>query len=123
MGYDLIVVGGGLGGGAIAWGAAAQGASVALLDQGDIAYRAARGNFGLVWVQSKGAGMPPYAHWTRQSAALWPELATRLREATGTDIALQQPGGLAFCLSDEEFAQRCSLIHRMHHESGDMATA
>ena len=26
-----------------------------LLDEGDIAYRAARGNFGLVWVQGKGA--------------------------------------------------------------------
>ena len=54
--YDLIVIGGGLVGGAIAWGAARQGASVALLDEGDIALRAARGNFGLVWVQSKGLG-------------------------------------------------------------------
>lgn len=60
--YDLIVIGGGLVGGAIAWGAASRGASVVVLDEGDVAYRAARGNFGLVWVQSKGAGMPPYAH-------------------------------------------------------------
>ena len=52
--FDLIVIGGGLVGGAIAWGAQAKGASVVLLDEGDIAYRAARGNFGLVWVQSKG---------------------------------------------------------------------
>jgi glycine/D-amino acid oxidase-like deaminating enzyme len=119
---DLIVIGGGLVGGAIAWGAQAQGACVVLLDEGDIAYRAARGNFGLVWVQSKGAGMPPYAHWTRQSAALWPDLAARLRQATGTETALHQPGGLAFCLSDEEFAQRLSLIRRMHNESGDIGT-
>jgi hydrogen cyanide synthase HcnC len=119
---DLIVIGGGLVGGAIAWGAQAQGASVVLLDEGDIAYRAARGNFGLVWVQSKGAGMPPYAHWTRQSAALWPTLSDRLREATGTDTALRQPGGLAFCLSDDEFEQRESMIHRMHNESGDIGT-
>src|ERR1700735_5825476 len=94
--YDLIVIGGGLVGGAIAGGAQAKGASVVLLDEGDIAYRAARGNFGLVWVQSKGAGMPPYAQWTRRSAALWPELAAGLRDATGTDTALHQPGGLAF---------------------------
>jgi hydrogen cyanide synthase HcnC len=96
--HDLIVIGGGLVGGAIAWGAQAKGASVVLLDEGDIAYRAARGNFGLVWVQSKGAGMPAYAHWTRQSAELWPALADRLQAATGTDVALRQPGGLAFCL-------------------------
>jgi hydrogen cyanide synthase HcnC len=120
--FDLIVIGGGLVGGAIAWGAQAKGASVVLLDEGDIAYRAARGNFGLVWVQSKGAGMPPYAQWTRQSAALWPELAARLRETTGTDTALHQPGGLAFCLSDDEYLQRESLIRRMHNESGDIGT-
>jgi hydrogen cyanide synthase HcnC len=120
--HDLIVIGGGLVGGSIAWGAQAKGASVVLLDEGDIAYRAARGNFGLVWVQSKGAGMPPYAHWTRQSAALWPDLAARLHDTTGTDIALHQPGGLAFCLSDDEFEQRSTLLRRMHNESGDIGT-
>ncbi len=120
--HDLIVIGGGLVGGAIAWGAQAQGADVVLLDEGDVAYRAARGNFGLVWVQSKGAGMPPYAMWTRRSAALWPELGGRLRDSTGTDVALQQPGGLSFCLSDEEYEQRDLLIRRMHNESGDIGT-
>lgn len=122
MGYDLIVVGGGLVGGAIAWGAAAKGASVALLDQGNVAYRAARGNFGLVWVQSKGAGMPAYAHWTRDSAELWPQLAGALAGATGVDVALRQRGGLAFCLGDEELEDRAALLHRMHNESGDIGT-
>ena len=120
--YDLIVIGGGLVGGAIAWGAAAQGASVALLDEGDIAYRAARGNFGLVWVQSKGAGMPPYAHWTRRSSELWPELAGTLTGTTGVDPALAQPGGFAFCLSEHEYADRAAMLNRMHNESGDIGT-
>ncbi len=122
MAYDLIVIGGGLVGGAIAWGSAAQGASVALLDQGDIAFRAARGNFGLVWVQSKGAGMPAYAHWTRTSAELWPQLAGAMAGATGVDVALRQRGGLAFCLSDQELEDRAALLHRMHNESGDIGT-
>jgi hydrogen cyanide synthase HcnC len=122
MNYDLIVIGGGLVGGAIAWGAAAKGASVALLDQGDIAFRAARGNFGLVWVQSKGAGMPAYAHWTRTSAELWPQLATAMSSAADVDVSLQQPGGLAFCLSDDEFVEREAMLHRMHNESGDIGT-
>ena len=56
--YDLVVIGGGLVGGAIAWGAAHQGASVALVDESDVAFRAARGNFGLVWIQGKGRGLP-----------------------------------------------------------------
>src|ERR1700748_1518112 len=120
--HDLIVIGGGLVGGAIAWGAARLGASVALLDEGDIAFRAARGNFGLVWVQSKGAGMPPYAHWTRKSSELWPALADALKQRTGVDTGLRQPGGVMFCLSDEEFENRAALVHRMHNESGDIGT-
>ena len=120
--YDLLVIGGGLVGGAIAWGAARRGAHVALLDEGDVAYRAARGNFGLVWVQSKGAGMPPYAHWTRRSAELWPQLADALADATGIDPAMEQPGGFAFCLSDQEMEQRAALLQRMHNESGDIGT-
>lgn len=51
---DLLVIGGGLIGSAIAWGAARKGARVTLLDEGDIAYRASRANFGLVWLQGKG---------------------------------------------------------------------
>ncbi|MBN8478089.1 MAG: FAD-dependent oxidoreductase, partial [Burkholderiales bacterium] len=71
-GTDAIVVGGGLLGAAIAWGLARHGRSVRLLDEGDDALRAAGGNFGLVWVQGKGAGCPPYARWTLRSAAAWP---------------------------------------------------
>jgi hydrogen cyanide synthase HcnC len=120
--HDLIVIGGGLVGGAIAWGAARLGASVALLDEGDIAFRAARGNFGLVWVQSKGAGNPPYAHWTRRSSELWPTLAATLKQRTGVDAGLRQPGGFMFCVSDEEYETRAALVQRMHNESGDIGT-
>jgi len=120
--YDLIVIGGGLVGGAIAWGAAQQGARVALLDEGDVAHRAARGNFGLVWVQTKGAGMPPYAHWSRRSAELWPELQRAMLGRAGVDVALRQPGGLMFCLSDAEMEQRAAQAQRMHNESGGIGT-
>jgi len=120
--HDLIVIGGGLVGGAIAFGAATRGATVAVLDEGDVAYRAARGNFGLVWVQSKGAGMPPYAHWTRRSAELWPDLARTLAETTGVDAALAQPGGFAFCLSEREWEDRAAMLRRMHNESCDIGT-
>ncbi len=120
--YDLIVIGGGLVGGAIAWGAASAGARVALLDEGDVANRASRANFGLVWVQGKGAGMPGYAHWTQQSAQLWPGLAGALATATGVDVALQQRGGLHFCLDEDELADRAAMVQRMHNESGDIGT-
>ncbi|MFO1282867.1 MAG: FAD-dependent oxidoreductase, partial [Burkholderiales bacterium] len=103
---DAIVVGGGLVGAAIAWGLAGLGERVRLLDEGDDALRAARGNFGLVWVQGKGATCPPYARWTMRSAAAWPALATELADATGIDVELRQPGGLKFALDEEELAAR-----------------
>jgi glycine/D-amino acid oxidase-like deaminating enzyme len=120
--YDLAVIGGGLVGGAIAWGAAREGAAVALIDESDVALRAARGNFGLVWVQSKGYGMPAYAHWSQRSARLWPQMQAALGGETGIDLALQQPGGFVFCLSDAELEERAALVQRMHNESGDIGT-
>jgi len=69
--YDIVVIGGGLVGAAIAYGVAAGQRRVAMVDEGDVAYRAARGNFGLIWVQGKGMGLPAYAAWTRLSARRW----------------------------------------------------
>jgi glycine/D-amino acid oxidase-like deaminating enzyme len=45
------VVGGELVGAAVAWGLARAGQRVVVLDEGDIAKRASRANFALVWVQ------------------------------------------------------------------------
>ena len=56
MDFDTIVIGGGLVGAATAYGLTQQGSNTALLDEGDIAFRASFGNFGVVWVQSKGDG-------------------------------------------------------------------
>jgi glycine/D-amino acid oxidase-like deaminating enzyme len=103
---DVIVIGGGLVGTAVAYGLAREGAKVQVLDEGDDAFRASRGNFGLVWVQGKGFGFAPYARWTRQSATLWPTLAAELLSETSVDVQLKQPGGFAFFFSEEELEQR-----------------
>jgi glycine/D-amino acid oxidase-like deaminating enzyme len=85
---DIAVVGGGLVGASVAWGLGRAGARVVVLDEGDDAIRASRGNFGLVWVQGKGDGMHEYAAWTRNSATRWPELAAAIAEAEGVDVGL-----------------------------------
>lgn len=108
--WDVIVIGGGMVGMAVAYGLAKHGERVALLDEGDDAYRAARGNFGLVWVQGKGLENPDYARWTIGSASAWPAFADELKERTGVYPDLSQPGGLAICLSDTELSERVTRL-------------
>lgn len=102
---DVIIVGGGLVGLSIAYGLALLGRQVSVLDEGDDALRAARGNFGLLWVQGKGYGMSAYAQWTRESVALWPRFAASLQADTGIDIHLRQSGGYQLCLTGAEMTE------------------
>jgi hydrogen cyanide synthase HcnC len=117
--FDAIVIGGGLVGTAIGYGLVDAGLSVALLDEGDVAYRASRGNFGLVWVQSKGLGAPHYQRWTRASAVAWPGFAAELQERTGVAVGLEQNGGLQLCLSEDELARRRAMMEQMRLEAGN----
>jgi len=117
--FDAIVIGGGLVGSAVAYGMARERLRVALVDEGDAAFRASRGNFGLVWVQSKGRGAPHYQRWTRLSAEEWPKLAADLGERTGIDVGLEQPGGLQLCLGEDEFAARREMMEQMRREAGN----
>ncbi len=99
---EIAVIGGGMVGMAVAYGLVRSGHQVTVFDEGDRALRASRGNFGLVWVQSKGGGLLDYARWTRLSAQLWKSFADDLGELSDTDLELQQPGGLIIALSEEE---------------------
>ena len=103
---DVAVVGGGMVGAAIAYGLAWRRLSVVVLDEGDVAFRAARRNFGLVWVQGKGWDMPAYAALTRRSSDAWPGFAHELAEATGVDLEYRRPGGVDICFDDRELAAR-----------------
>jgi len=116
--YDVAVVGGGLVGVATAWGLAREGCRVAVLDEGDRAVRASRGNFALVWVQSKGLGLPAYAAWTLRSSEAWAGFARTLREETGLDVCFQRPGGFHLALSERELEDRSATLKRLHNQPG-----
>ncbi len=115
---DTLVIGGGVVGLCVAYGLARTGERVRVLDEGDIAFRAARGNFGLVWVQGKGRDRPAYARWTMASARQWPAFAAELAQRAGVDVALAQPGGLSLCLDDDELAQRAGALQRLRDDLG-----
>ena len=115
---DIAVVGGGAVGAAIAYGLVRGGATVAMLDEGDVAFRAARGNFGIVWVQGKGLDAPHYARWTRLSSDLWPDYAAELEATTGVALGYARPGGVEFCLNEDEWTARDAEMRRLHEQSG-----
>jgi glycine/D-amino acid oxidase-like deaminating enzyme len=114
--FDVAVVGGGLVGAALAWGIARAHKRVVVLDEGDVAHRASRANFALVWVQSKGLGMPEYAAWTKRSSDAWQGLAQELEQTTGIDVAFSRPGGFTLALSEAELEARSRLLQRLHNQ-------
>lgn len=115
---DTLVLGGGVVGLSIAYGLARAGTPVRVLDGGDVAFRASRGNFGLVWVQGKGAGKPAYARWTMEAASGWPALAQELASVAGVDVEFSQSGGLAMCMNGAEISERVSKLETLREQVG-----
>lgn len=71
---------------------------------------ASAGNFGLVWVQGKGATAPDYARLTRRSADAWAAFAEDL--APSDHLQHQQCGGVKIALSDEELSRFSTTLER-----------
>lgn len=118
---DVIVIGAGVVGAAVACGLARHGLRVLALDGGDGDFRAARANFGLVSVQGKGLDMPAYQRLTQHSADAWPGFAAELAERSGIDVHHERRGGLYFCLGADAFEARCQRLHRLHNQLADAA--
>ena len=116
---DIAVIGGGLLGSAFAYGLSTHGGRVGLIDEGDHAIRTARGNFGLVWVQGKGLGMPDYARWSLRSAYAWTPFSEELQAQTGTLVEYHRPGGFYVSIDDTEFADNVARLKQLRDEAGD----
>lgn len=115
---DVMVVGGGNIGSALAYGLARSGLTVALLDEGDIAYRGAFGNFGLVWFQGKGLGLPRYVDWSLEATQMWPSFAERLEQESGILIHYEKRGGLFLCRGERGLAERREKLAQLRQQSG-----
>lgn len=116
---DVVVIGGGVVGASIGYGLTRRGVRVAVLDEGDTAMRASRGNGGLVWVQGKGLGKPDYTRLSLRSALLWSKLAADLEQDTGIDVFYEQRGGMQCCLSRKEADARADAVARMNADCNE----
>src|SRR6056297_3326117 len=118
MQADYAIIGGGVVGLSVAWGLLKKGRKVIVLDGDDGSFRASRGNFGLVWVQSKGLNQPRYAQWSQTSAALWSDFANELSDTTGKGLGLEQKGGYDLHFSEDSLEETVSKYNELRDKLG-----
>ena len=116
METEFAVIGGGVVGLSLAYGLLKKGRRVVVFDEGDSAFRASRGNFGLVWIQGKGLTVPVYAQWSRRSAAAYPSFAEELSDLGDQDVSLVQDGGYVMRMSEDALNEDCARYEQLRKD-------
>ena len=98
-GTDLVVVGGGVVGTAVAYFAARSGMSCTLIEKDVIGSGASNAASGVL---SPSPGEGDYARLSRRSLGLFHELAPRLRDEAGVDVELEECGELILALDESD---------------------
>ena len=100
---DVVVLGGGVGGLAVAWRARSRGLSVCVLDRGDSGAATSRVAAGMLApVTEADAGERALLALGLDGARRWPAFADELREATGVDVGYRRCGTLVVARDRDE---------------------
>jgi glycine oxidase len=91
---DVIIIGGGVIGLSLAWELAGQGATVAVLEQGQLGQEASWAGAGILPPGNLHKASTPEAMLRGLSCSLWRRWSDELREATGIDNGFRICGGL-----------------------------
>ncbi len=116
---DVLVVGGGVSGCALAYGLSGRGLKITVLDAPTQTNMASRTNVGLIWCQSKFLHLPDYARWGFLSSSLFPALTRELEEITGEHIDVNYTGGIIPTLSAEDYDKRGDYIDKLRVALGE----
>jgi len=100
--HDIVIVGGGVIGLAIAYALAREGLSPAVLDRSELGREASWAGAGLIPPESKPGAENPSVALRSLSARLFPAWSAALREETGIDIGYRRTGGVDVALTDAE---------------------
>ena len=95
---DVLVVGGGVIGCAVAWFAAREGLSVTLLERGDVAGEASGAAAGMLLPFGEAESDGPFLYWALRSLDTFPGICAELRERSGIDPELEASGALHVAL-------------------------
>jgi glycine/D-amino acid oxidase-like deaminating enzyme len=104
-------------GAAVALGLVREGATVLMVDRVSKIHKASRGNFGLVWSQSKGSGNRPYARLSEKAVRAFDGFAREIEAESGIDVELRLGAGLVLSIGEQELAARTAVIEKMHAEA------
>ena len=116
---DVIIVGGGISGAALAYGLAGKGRTITVLDAPTRTNMASRTNVGLIWCQSKFLHLPEYAKWGFLSSRLYPPLLKELEEISEQPVPVRFTGGLIPVLSEEDFQKRAADLAKLREALGE----
>lgn len=117
---DVTIIGGGVVGLSVAFGLLKAGHRVTVLDGKDGDFSASQGNFGLVWMQGKGADYAPYARWTRKAVAAWPGFSQELANLNDNDdLWLDQSGGYEFFTEESELEEFSNALKKQQTHLGN----
>ena len=119
--YDIIVVGGGISGLAVAYGLCKNNEKfkIAVIDSPTEINKASRTNVGLLWCQSKFLHEPDFARWGFLSCKLFPKLVDELQYISKIEIPVNFTGGLIPTLGEAEFTQRETYIYGLKKALGE----
>jgi glycine oxidase len=99
---DVLILGAGGIGCAIAWRLRQRGLSVTLVDRGPPGGEASSAAAGILAPQAEAKGPGPLLELAMASRALYPALRDELRALTGVDVAYRTDGTLVLALDEEE---------------------
>lgn len=116
---DVVIAGAGVIGSALALALADGGRRVVVVDREEPGAGASSAAAGMLVVQGETAAAGPFLALARASLPLFAPLAARLRDETGTDVELRQPGLLHAALDEAEAARLEAALHRRRAEGGE----